>query len=744
MNKVFMSIVALTLFFLFSEENAFAASGNPSEVSVSLKNYVGKAKEVTVTVDGEYKLSGESGFLLKKGSTYKVKNENGVLVLYNGSAKAKTLGSSGAFNPVKYGTDNVISINGRPYLGTMKFTIENSVYVRPVNQLPLEDYLKGVVPGEMFPSWPVESLKAQSIAARTFALKRINQTIDDTVSFQKYEGYIWSASAYGNTNTAVNRTKGQVLEADGKLIDATYSSSNGGRTENNANVWTSGTPLSYLPAKTDPFDPVNSWTVAVNEVQINPASLNLANPGSWWTTVKEKDEKYAAAIKTWLKTDKNYTGKDLKIVNVKNLAVSSEKTSGDRRKTGSYRLEFYVKNANGTYLMKDGKIATVVKEGINVNISILRSMFGTTNFKSHLIDSLTFEKGVYTFSGRGYGHGVGMSQYGAKAMADQKKNYMQITDFYYPGTNYDNYIHSVIEEIEGEDRYGTSSEIAKFGWSTAKTVFIGRGDNPVDALTGSVLAKKFNAPLLLTNPNQLSESVRLTLNTFDPAAIIILGGTNAVSAEVESELRNIAPAVERISGSERYETAAMVARQVGHSGEIFITSDSSDSPDALSIASYAAAEQIPILFAKKDAVPKAVSDYIKDSGVRKVTVIGGNVAVSAKVFADLETLVGKGNVDRVDGKDRYETSINIVKKYNLDTRKIFFAQGTEFIDALPGSVLAANTRSPIILVDQDSVPTPVSSYIYENMTFIPHIHYLGGKGAITAQNRINLQNLFLQ
>lgn len=66
MNKVFMSIVALTLFFLFSEENAFAASGNPSEVSVSLKNYVGKAKEVTVTVDGEYMLSGESGYLLKK------------------------------------------------------------------------------------------------------------------------------------------------------------------------------------------------------------------------------------------------------------------------------------------------------------------------------------------------------------------------------------------------------------------------------------------------------------------------------------------------------------------------------------------------------------------------------------------------------------------------------------------------------------------------------------------------------
>lgn len=744
MNKAFMSIVALTLFFLFAEENAFAANSNPSEVSVNLKHYVGNAKEVTVLVEGEYYLSGENDFKLKEGNTYKVKNENGALVLYNGSVKKKTLNSSAAFMPAKYGTGNYMKINGRSYLGTMKFKVENSQYVRPENELPLEDYLKGVVPGEMPASWSVEALKAQTVTARTYALKRMNQTIDDTVSFQKYEGYIWTSSLYNNTNEAVNRTKGQVLKINGSLIDALYSSSNGGKTENNANVWTSGTPLSYFPAKNDPYDPRVSWTIRMNESQIDPALLDLTKPGYWWGTVKEKDAKYSNNIKTWLKTDKNFTGKDLKIVKVTKLAVSNEKTSGDRRKTGSYRIEFHVKNANGTYQMKDGKIETVVKEGTNVNVSTLRSMFGTVDFKSHLIDSLTYEKGVYTFNGRGFGHGVGMSQYGAKAMSDQNQNYMEITNFYYPGTNYDNYIDQAVEEIEGEDRYETSAAIAEFGWSSANTVFIGRGDNPVDALTGSVLAKKYNAPLLLSNPNQLSESVKKTLANLNPASIYILGGKSAISDAVEAELKAIAANVHRISGSTRYDTAAAVAKQAGHSGSIFITSDSSDSPDALSIASYAAAEQMPILYTKTSAVPKAVTDFIRGSGVRKVTIVGGETAVSASVQTQLEALVGPGNVDRVYGKNRYETSVNIVKKYNLDNRKVFFARGTEFIDALPGSVLAANNRAPIILVEKDTVPVPVASYIYDHMTFIPHIHYLGGKGAISEQTRSSLQNWFLQ
>ncbi|WP_051865632.1 SpoIID/LytB domain-containing protein [Metabacillus indicus] len=739
MNKVFMSIVALTLLFLFADENILAAAENPAEVSVKLKHYTGNSKELSVSVSGEYYLENENTFRLKTGEPYEIKSENGKLVLYIGSQKAVTFSSDPVFKPVKYGTENLISIDGRPYLGTMKFTLESSQYIRPVNSLPIEDYLKGVVPGEMPSSWAVEALKAQSVAARTKALKSKN--IDDTVSVQRYDGYTSRASA--NSNAAVNLTKGQVLKVNGNLIEAQYSSSNGGKTENNANVWTSGTPLPYLPAKQDPYDPQNLWTIKLNENQLDTLKLDLTKPEAWWGSQLEKDTKYAGNIKKWLGTDASLKGKELKIVKITKLAVSNDKTSGDRRKSGSYRIEFFVKNGNGTYQMKDGKLETVVKEGSNVPISTLRSMFGLNDFKSHLVDALSLQNGLYTISGRGYGHGVGMSQYGAKAMADQGKGYRDILNFYYPGTTFDTYITQAMKEIEGDDRYATSAAIAEYGWTSVNTVFIGRGDNPVDALTGSVLAKKYNAPLMLSKPDKLSDSVKQTLQKLNPSTIVILGGTSAINQTVENELKPFAGYVYRISGNDRYETSAAVAAQTGHSGSVFITSDQSNSPDALSIASYAAFENMPILYTKKDAVPQPTAQFIEKSGVKKITIVGGEDAVSAKVEGDLKALVGSANVDRVSGSDRYETSINIVKKYNLDTRNVFFAQGKQFIDALPGSVLASNYHAPIILVEQDAVPESVTNYINEHMTFVPHIHYLGGKNAISDGVRNELQRSFL-
>ena len=79
------------------------------------------------------------------------------------------------------------------YLGNIQFTIESQKYVRPINTLPLEDYLKGVVPGEMPAGWSVEALKAQAIAARTYVKTKAASVIDDTISYQAYDGYIWGS-----------------------------------------------------------------------------------------------------------------------------------------------------------------------------------------------------------------------------------------------------------------------------------------------------------------------------------------------------------------------------------------------------------------------------------------------------------------------------------------------------------------------------------------------------------------------
>ncbi|MGM0843745.1 MAG: SpoIID/LytB domain-containing protein [Bacillota bacterium] len=725
-------LVALTP--LFTTGNVQAGSAD-NTVSVGLKYYTGNPTSVKVTVKGKYKISENPNVLLEEGYDYTVKyDSSGSITLYRGSKK---LIASSSINtqPVKYGLDNYIRINGRAYLGDMSFKSESSKYVRPVNTLPMEDYLKGVVPGEMPPSWNVEALKAQAVAARTYALSKIDQTIDDTVSYQRYEGYSWWESKLTNSNQAVNQTKGHVLRSNGKLITTFYSSSNGGYTENNANLW-GGQALSYLPAKKDSYDPVRLWDLDFNQQQIDISSLDLSKPESWWNTVRETDREVADNVKRWLKSN-GFSNKEIKIVKFDHLSVNPQKTSGDRRISGNYQLKVFVKNENGSFrTTKDGKIELVTIGKSDIGISTLRYMFGTMAFKSHLVDYITLADGRYEIAGRGFGHGIGMSQYGAYAMGKAGKGYQEILDFYYPTTENDNYIYNTIQNIEGLNRYDTSAAIAEYGWSYADTVVIGRGDNPVDALTGSVLAKKENAPMLLTRTNEIPSEVKQSLDRYKPKKIYLLGGASAISADVEKQLKEkYTTNVIRISGSNRHDTSVKVAQHVNKPQHIIITSNKSDSPDALSIASYAGIKQMPILYTSQDKLEPAIKKYIQEEGVQKVTIIGGVSAVSSEVENEISSLAGTGNVDRIAGDNRYETSIEIVKSLDIDPRNLFFARGEEFIDALPGSVLAAAMEAPIILTGKDTVPDSVEQYINTTYSYIPVVHFLGGESAISKETR---------
>ena len=130
-------------------------------------------------------------------------------------------------------SESLLYINNRSYHGTFQFTVESGKYVRPINSLYIEDYLKGVVPREMPALWHMEALKAQTIAARTYALSNQSRVIDDTISYQVYGG----AEGHMNSDKAILETTGLVLKYNNSLVDAVFSSSNGGVTELNSNAW---------------------------------------------------------------------------------------------------------------------------------------------------------------------------------------------------------------------------------------------------------------------------------------------------------------------------------------------------------------------------------------------------------------------------------------------------------------------------------------------------------------------------
>jgi SpoIID/LytB domain protein len=741
--------------------NTAHAQAIPNEVSVKLKYHLKERKTIPFEVVGAYQSVDQSGLVLT-GKNFEARVNGSIIDLYEGTTKIASYQNEMEIQPVKYGKSNYIKLNGRPYLGTIRFTLEQGFLV-PINTLPMEDYLKGVLPGEIFPSWHMEAQKAQAVAARTYALKRVHTVMTDDVGSQRYDGYIWwDESKYKNTNEGVNATKGQVLTYKGILIEAVFSSNNGGFIESNKGAWPGGTQLDYLKAKEDKYDPAFDWGLQFRETQIHMENLDWTNPQAWWDATAEAGIKnplhsLEAKVLNNLKTaivanQPTYKEAEIKITEINDVAVSNTMTPGQRRTHGSYTVHYMVKNKDGSYVMEkvliDGEEVNRIKLHsfiqADVPIATMRTAFGLNEFKSHFVTSINLKDGVYDLKGKGWGHGVGMSQYGAKAMADQGKSYKEILGFYYEGTTFENYIHDHINNgLSGADRYATSVAIANYGWEAGfQTVVIGRGDNPVDALTGSVLAKKHDAPLVLVETNEIPQAVKELLGKQTIHQIFVLGGDSAVSDQTVKELNQYATQVTRVHGHDRYTTSVEVAKKVGIPNEAFITFGNTNSPDALSIASYAARNQIPILFTEKEQLPATVEAYLKGNNIRKVTVIGGQAVVSDQVYNRLKDFTDV--ISRVSGADRYATSVAIVNEYNLDPRNLFFAQGERFIDALPGSVLAANMGAPLLLTEKDELPTVLEGYLKEEIHFIPSIHYLGGTAAISNQTREGIEQQILE
>jgi len=429
--SLFLAVILVLPFLLPVKAEATVAASDP-QIAVRLSNFLGNREAVTFAVVGDYVISSDN-LPLEQNVRFTVRRENSELVLFRGSERLGSYGNSFTVRPLSYNTNSFITIESPTaildYLGEITFTIESGQFIRPINRLPLEDYLKGVVPREMPASWPIEALKAQAVAARTFALRRVNQVIGDTQQFQVYGGF----PRESRTSLAVEETRGQVLFFNNALAETLYSSSNGGFTESNINVW-GGAQLTYLPSQTDPFDPQNGWAVTLHRQQIDLAGRELTNPASWWSSVNERDLVIANNLRLWLARN-GFTGLELKIVAIPDLQISEERNSSGRRVLGSIALEFISRQADGTFVMNEnGSLRITRSEHSNLPIATLRAMLGTMQMRSVLVDSFTANGAVYSFAGRGFGHGVGMSQHGARVMAERGAGFREILNFYYPGT----------------------------------------------------------------------------------------------------------------------------------------------------------------------------------------------------------------------------------------------------------------------------------------------------------------------
>ena len=329
--------------------------------------------------------------------------------------------------------DGNIKVDSKEYRGGLILSNASDTTMNIVNVLPLEQYLYGVVGGEMPSSWSMEALKAQAICARGFAVsnydkhKSLGFNVCATTNCQVYGGV---KAEYPSVTQAVNETAGQLLMYEDRIAETLFYSSSGGHTANVENIW--GSKIPYLMGVPDTYEaedsPRHTWSATLSLEEITQIMAdNNYDVGDVISLSAKTDETGRAYELTVTGTNGTHTLK-------RQSTYSPFYSSGvlSQRYTlipqGEASQNFFAfSKATPAYISGNKVISS------GGNIEEAPSSFCMLSSSGKTIRETGNVTG-YTFSGGGWGHGVGMSQYGAKGMAEAGFSCADILYHYYPGT----------------------------------------------------------------------------------------------------------------------------------------------------------------------------------------------------------------------------------------------------------------------------------------------------------------------
>lgn len=329
--------------------------------------------------------------------------------------------------------------------------------VEVINLVSLEDYIKGVVPYEISPNWETEALRAFSIAARTYAIHKIEHSKHESAGFDICNAvhcqlFIGLKNATEKTNAAIDDTRDLILTYENKVIEAVYHSSSGGATENHNDAWSGGEMLyPYLASVQLPFENY------MNPNRKNAKWTNSASPQELYEyLIKESAQSSLFAGKlnapiAEIKINRRSPGSNyIRSISIKDIngnIVDVETSDRIRSVFGKYA------NSANMDIFKPGKFKAVIKntseEIANIDIesgqTYIMSANGLTKSAPNQLTVMTakgllavqpYETGTnFVFDGKGWGHGVGMSQWATQDMALLGYSYEKIVKTFYTGVS---------------------------------------------------------------------------------------------------------------------------------------------------------------------------------------------------------------------------------------------------------------------------------------------------------------------
>ena len=282
-----------------------------------------------------------------------------------------------------------------------------------------------------------------------------------------------------------------------------------------------------------------------------------------------------------------------------------------------------------------------------------------------------------------------------------------------------------INRISGNNRISTAINLSRNYFDHANTLVLVNSKEYPDSLTAAPLAKALKAPILLNDSNRLDTQVKNEIRRLGVKKVILVGGNNSLAIGIEKDLKIMNLELSRIAGKDRYDTSARLAKQLvkltGYSDRAIVASGE-NFPDALTASSIAAKDDLPVLLVKSTSIPYYIDEVMKDMGIKKTILVGGNKSIGKNIESELRAEY------RIAGKNRYETA-NLVREYGYKKpKKIFLTTGESFADALVSSALAAMENAPIQLLNPKNNS---DNYIdFTNRENIEDIIVLGGEKSI--------------
>lgn len=364
---------------------------------------------------------------------------------------------------------------GYRYYGGFRYERIGGGDLTVVNIVDLETYIKGVVPYEMSSSWPLEALKVQAVCARSYAYINIHSgkhtsyhfDVCNTTDCQAYYGAGTNSSSYQateRTDQAVDETAGEYAWYDGQVIEAFYSSSHGGASESVYNVW--GTSLEqypYLCGVEDPYEAdmasknsYSSWTVSYTSSELAQRLENYgydASSGIESLTLTYSDLGNVIQVRVNYRDGGSDTIRPSSMRSVFGISSIRFTVNGQAASSGSGTTSSSGGGltANGSTSLDSQGTYTVISGSGSLSQAGLDGLYaisgsgsitpaedaasgGGSGTDTPTGTQVTVSGSSYSFQGSGNGHQLGLSQYGAWAMAERGFTYEEIIEFYYPGT----------------------------------------------------------------------------------------------------------------------------------------------------------------------------------------------------------------------------------------------------------------------------------------------------------------------